>query len=529
MVSESILDTIRPVGSQRSRMYGLPKVHKEDVPLRPILNTIKSSQRPVAEYLKILLQPVYDKYSTYCVSDSYTFVNDLKSVHFSKDDESYLCSFDIKSLFTNIPLKEVVPICANALYEDANITPPPFPREVFIEFLEFATCGVEFSFNNVISKQTDGLGMGGVLSSILSNIYVGYLEMKVFSSPEVCLPRFYKRYVDDTFALFSCKSDSQHFYSKLNSVSSLEFTVEEEAEDHSLPFLDVLVRKTSDGFVTSVYRKPTFSGSYLKWSSFSPYKRKVSLIEILIDRAVKVCSKSELTGELNRIRKIFQENGYPNEVIDKVIRRTISKPSSTFIGPKKDVAYLKLPFKGNPSEKFSKSINSYVSSTYNSVNVRVIFSTQSMLHSNLKDTLPKINKSEIVYQFTCNRCDSEYIGKSSRQLSERIKEHVPSQIRRSQPTIPDDESNHDYALRDRQQSTQRPLTIPSYNISSVRLHLLENPACADKYNDNCFKVLAQGRSKFHLSVLESIFINNRKPYLCRQKDFLYSLKLFRNF
>ena len=58
LISDDIIKLIRPVGSRRSRMYGLPKVHKENVPLRPILSTVCSTQRPVAEYLKSLLQPV---------------------------------------------------------------------------------------------------------------------------------------------------------------------------------------------------------------------------------------------------------------------------------------------------------------------------------------------------------------------------------------------------------------------------------------------------------------------------------------
>ena len=116
-----------------------------------------------------------------------------------------MCSNDIKSWFTNIPVKEVIKICADSLYEDENITPPPFSRIIFEELLEFATCGVSFSFNDIMYIQTDGCGMGNVLSSLLSNIYVGFLEHKIFSVQEECHPLLYRRYVDDTFALFNSK------------------------------------------------------------------------------------------------------------------------------------------------------------------------------------------------------------------------------------------------------------------------------------------------------------------------------------
>ena len=283
LLSDAIIERIRPVGSQRARMYGLPKVHKSDVPLRPILSTINTSARPVAEYLKEILQPIHDKYSNYCAQDSFSFAAEIKSMQ--TQSSTFMCSYDIKSLFTNIPLGEVIDICANALYSDENVTPPPFSKSIFTALLEFATCGVEFSFNNIMYKQLEGCGMGNVLSSLLSNIYVGYLEHQMFNAPKCHHPLFYKRYVDDTFALFTCKEDSILFFDELNSLSSLEFTMEEESKNQ-LPFLDVLIERQLEGFTTSVYRKPTFAGTYQKWNSFSPQSRKISLLEMIVHRAL---------------------------------------------------------------------------------------------------------------------------------------------------------------------------------------------------------------------------------------------------
>ena len=46
-----IYDTIRPTGSQRSRMYGLPKTHKEGTPLHPILSMTGSSHHELGKWL----------------------------------------------------------------------------------------------------------------------------------------------------------------------------------------------------------------------------------------------------------------------------------------------------------------------------------------------------------------------------------------------------------------------------------------------------------------------------------------------
>ena len=57
------------------------------------------------------------------------------------------------------------------------------------------------------------------------------------------------------------------------------------------------------------------------------------------------------------------------------------------------------------------------------------------------------------------------------------------------------------------------------------LHLLQNPTCAQHYDDSRFSILAKGRSFFHLSALEATFIKTSNPILCRQKEFVYSLKI----
>ena len=145
----------------------------------------------------------------------------------------------------------------NALY-NGNLTHPDFPRNLFIELMNTATSSVEFSFNNIMYKQTDGIAMSSPLGPVLANIFVGYHEAQLFNS--ISKPCMYQRYVDDTFAIFKTESDSELFFNKLNSLHpSLKFTMEKET-DEMLPFLDVKIEKSTNKFLTSVYRKPTFIG-----------------------------------------------------------------------------------------------------------------------------------------------------------------------------------------------------------------------------------------------------------------------------
>ena len=90
-------------------------------------------------------------------------------------NDSILCSFGICSLFTNVPLAETIEICTETLY-DGHLPTPVIPKHVFIELMKTATTSVEFSFNNIMYRQIDGVGMNSPLGPALENIFVGYYE-----------------------------------------------------------------------------------------------------------------------------------------------------------------------------------------------------------------------------------------------------------------------------------------------------------------------------------------------------------------
>jgi len=111
-------------------------------------------------------------------------------------------------------------------------------------------------------KQIDGIAMGSPLCPVLVNIFVGNHESLLFDS--TTKPYMYRRYVDDTFAIFKTENDNEIFYNKLNLLHpSLKFTMEQ-ATDGTLPFLEVKIEKDTNKFLISVYRKPTFIGQYTR-------------------------------------------------------------------------------------------------------------------------------------------------------------------------------------------------------------------------------------------------------------------------
>ena len=111
---------LKPLGSTRPRLYSLPKIHKKDVPVRPILSMSGSPQYRVSRWLADLLQPVSDKYSRHCVRDSFAFVGDLREHSFPSN--YVMCSYDVVSLFTNVhcqrPLIFVAKRCILVIVQD---------------------------------------------------------------------------------------------------------------------------------------------------------------------------------------------------------------------------------------------------------------------------------------------------------------------------------------------------------------------------------------------------------------------------
>ncbi len=510
-MTQEIYDRIGPTGSQRPRMYGLPKTHKPNVPLRPILSMVGSAQHELAKWLSEILAPVLELYSKNCISDSFSFANVIQNLQLDPT-KSFMCSFDISSLFTNVPLDETIGICARALYR-GELVSPPFPEEVFVELMESATRSVEFSFNNEMYRQRDGVAMGSPLGPALANIFVGFYEGQLFGSTSK--PPVYFRYVDDTFAIFKKESDCNVFLQKLNALHpSLKFTFEKE-QNNSLPFLDVFVENTATGFLTSIYRKPTFSGLYTRWDSFSPKQRKINLINTLVHRALMICSKSRLDSELDKIRSILIENGYPEDVISDCFRKKIASFSADKkYGPQKCPVYLKMPWIGNVSLRFESQIKKAITKCFAAANPRLVFGTRKVLPSIQKDCVPTTQKSLVIYEFSC-RCDARYVGRTSQRLGDRIKQHVPTNIRL-------------HNFRQREQPPRGSKQQPSLkHDSAIGQHLLDNPICAENYSEDFFRIIGKARSLFHLGVLESVYIKTKRPVLCRQKEFVFSLGLFK--
>ena len=111
--------------------------------------------------------------------------------------------------------------------------------------------------------------------------------------PSYFKPTVYRRFVDDTFLLFRSKNHIKKFRNYLNKQhKNIRFTSEIE-ENGSLSFLDIKISCENNTFVTSDYRKLTFSGVFTNFESFIPDLYKRALIETLLHRSFRLCSNYE--------------------------------------------------------------------------------------------------------------------------------------------------------------------------------------------------------------------------------------------
>ena len=135
-ITESLFLKMKPIGSQPARLYGLAKIHKRDVPTRPVLSMPGSSYYKIASQIADWLSVVDEcniNSSTKSISDS------LCDIKLQNDD--VLVSFDVSSLYTNVPVYEAIEECTNLLYS-GKYKEPPVDKNTFKKLAEICSCNV---------------------------------------------------------------------------------------------------------------------------------------------------------------------------------------------------------------------------------------------------------------------------------------------------------------------------------------------------------------------------------------------------
>ena len=211
---------------------------------------------------------------------------------------------------------------------DPSLLPAHFSITALDTLISFCLDHSYFEYNGSFYRQTEGGPMGSPLTVALAEVRVTNIESLALAS-SADPPSLYKHFVDDGISRHRDRQHAESFLEHLNSLSDdLVYTIEHPALDGTLPFLDILLHPDLS---TSVYRKPTHTDSYTHYSTSSPQSTKDSLINSLTRRAYDICSPQHLPNELEHIRTVLLDNGYPLSRIELVMRRTkhsIDHPAS---------------------------------------------------------------------------------------------------------------------------------------------------------------------------------------------------------
>ena len=427
--------------------YGLTKVHKSGYPIRPIISTIGTYNYNASNYLTKVLTSTLKPTFKYVVKDSFDFINKLSQIKLEEGE--CLISFDVESLFTNVPIDETIEIIKNSCFKlksnsnqiranakddsryEGKLDEMKF--EVFEKLYRKCLQESVFMFNNKLYKQINGVSMGNKLGPITSDAFMNNFEIKHMKKLRELGVKHWFRYVDDTFVIIRNINQADAILKFLNEQhKTIKFTMEKEV-NNKINFLDITIKRKRDLTIeTSTYRKPTFTGVMLNWNSLTSIKYKTGLIRCLLDRSFKICSSERQKDiEMEQLRILLLKNNYPKQIIEKEFNKFLEKKSKQIedklIDDEIKIKYLSLTYINDKTEITSIKIQKLIKQYYPKIKLRVAFKSPSHLGDNFpfKDKVIDPSKqSLVVYHIKCKDCDNDYIGKSEQILSNRIEQHL---------------------------------------------------------------------------------------------------------
>ena len=403
-------------GTRPSMFYGSIKLHRDGYPLRPIVSATGSATYRMAKFVSNLLTPYLRQTPSYLENANH-FIEGLQHVRLEEDE--IMVSFDVKSLFTSVPVPAAMQAVKEVLLEDSSFEERnKIAPDTVLEMLNVCLNSTDFNFKEHHYKLQDGLAMGSPVSPVVANLYMAKFERQALETFRDTQPKVWLRFVDDVFSIMK-KRTVQNLLSHLNKQDpSIRFTIEAEENDH-LPFMDVDVRRGKERLTTTVYRKPTHTGRYLSFTSNHPDSAKRSVVHALSRRTCYITEDSEAKiSEQQRIKAELSLNGYPSAFIRKVTQPTTRREDCRSKDPDNSTATASIPYVPGLSESIRRALSQ--------VQVQTVFRANPIkwqIMQGAKDTLATNKEPGAVYALGCQDCKKVYVGETMRTAEQRAKEH----------------------------------------------------------------------------------------------------------
>jgi hypothetical protein len=201
------------------------------------------------------------------VKNSFQFVEIFESLRVQLED--LMVSFDVVSLFTNVPIVDSLELLSHHFEDDV------------LALFKHILTSTYFCSDGHFYEQTDGVAMGSPLSPVIANFFMEDFEKKTIAQA-THKPICWFRYVDNTFVIWPHGQEKLTISEPLNRLhNKIQLTMEKEEEQGHLPFLDLdIYRKTDGSLGHKVYRKPTHTILYLHQNSHHHPANKQSVLAL---------------------------------------------------------------------------------------------------------------------------------------------------------------------------------------------------------------------------------------------------------
>lgn len=401
------------------RLYGLPKVHKKNMPMRPICSSINSPSYGLCKYIISILKNLTTN-SKYNIKDAVEFKNKITKTNIS-DDEA-LISFDVISLFPSIPVNLAINIISKNWEKIEAFT--NIPKDIFFDILRF--CIKEnryFKYNDKIYEQLKGMPMGSPASPVIADIVMEELLDTMIEKLEH-KPRLISKYVDDLFCIIK-KSAVEETLKTLNSFhKDIKFTTELE-KDGKLPFLDTLIIRKENTVAINWYQKPTATGRIINFYSNHPKHMKINTALNFAKRVLQISDEEFHNANIKKIRTTLIKNSFPCYTTKNIIKNAIDNFKNPPLPQPEEKVFKSMSYVSGFSERIAHS------NIYDKKSVNIALKTTNclnMLFSNTKTKTDKLEKSNVVYKIPCNGdgsniCEKVYIGTTKSKLKTRLAAH----------------------------------------------------------------------------------------------------------
>lgn len=315
--------------------YGIPKIHKEPVKMRPIVPCHSAIQNPAAKYISKKLKPLIQAAPT-IIHGTKDLAIKLSKIDINRKRRCFIVTGDVVAFYPNIPLDHCIDIVCQQ-YEDYMCNDiaeldvsDPDQKQILLELELFTQCIITGNTNLVLQygnqyyKQKQGLAMGVADSPDLANLYGWFFERKVsiMSHPQIA---FYGRYIDDVFAIVYAESEAEAINILSNRDTGVNFdncTIEWQASAYRQNFLDMTIYRASDGSIQHMpFRKSGNHQERIPWISHHPLDvKRGTYIGEMSRLATLSSTHSHYSDAIRGLAALYAKRGYPQELITKWTR-----------------------------------------------------------------------------------------------------------------------------------------------------------------------------------------------------------------